>query len=292
MKNINEKLHPYWITGFSDAESSFSIRIFKDETRRIGWGIKPIFAIELHNQDLFLLKRIQNFFGVGNIYKHRSNSVYSVQSFKDLSLKIIPHFDKYSLLTKKDKDFFLFKNIVNLLNKKAHFTLEGFHEILNLRAFMNKGLSAELKNILPSTISSVKFTTNEFKEINPNWLVGFTDGEGCFYIKPTKFGFTVNMSISQHVRDIALLGNIADFLNCGIVEKPCTRSSATFVTYKSKDIYDKIIPFFNNYPLQGTKLQNFKYFCEVTNILKDKSKLTEENLKLIKKIKLKMNKTN
>jgi len=62
MRNVNEKLHPYWITGFSDAESTFSIRIFKDKNRKFGWRISPIFSIELHNKDLLLLKRIQAFF--------------------------------------------------------------------------------------------------------------------------------------------------------------------------------------------------------------------------------------
>jgi len=67
-------------------------------------------------------------------------------------------------------------------------------------------------------------------------LVGFIDGEGCFYVKPTKQGFSVNMSVSQHIRDVFLLENIANYLDCGIVERANTRSSAVFVIYKFKDI--------------------------------------------------------
>ena len=75
---VNNKLCPYWITGFADAESSFSIRIMKNKERKTNWRVLPIFSIELHKRDVLLLKQIQTFFGVGNIYEHRFNMVYSV----------------------------------------------------------------------------------------------------------------------------------------------------------------------------------------------------------------------
>jgi len=102
----------------------------------------------------------------------------------------------------------------------------------------------------------------------------------------------VNFSISQHIRDVVLLENIAKYLDCGIVEKPRTRQSATFVVYKFHDNYSKILIFFNNYSLQSSKLKNFIYYTQVIEILKSKPKLTEDNLKLIQNIKLKMNKNN
>ena len=132
---VYNKICPYWITGFADAESTFSIRIMKTKERKIGRRVLPIFSIELHKRDVLLLKQIKNFFfGVGNIYKHRSNVVYSVQSFNDLSKVIIPHFNKYTLLTQKKSDFLLFKSIINLLNNKSQFYDEGLQEILNIRA--------------------------------------------------------------------------------------------------------------------------------------------------------------
>jgi hypothetical protein len=63
----NNKLPAYWVTGFSDAESSFSVRI-AETTRKAGWRIMPIFSIELHIRDLSILKKIQVFFNVGSIY--------------------------------------------------------------------------------------------------------------------------------------------------------------------------------------------------------------------------------
>lgn len=290
-KDSSAILNPYWVTGFSDAESSFSIRIYKDNTRKLGWGVKPIFSIELHNRDLLLLKRIQTFFGVGSIYKHRSNMAYSVQSIKDLLLIIIPHFDKYPLLTKKQNDFIIFKKILYLMDKKVHLLNEGLQEIINLRASMNKGLSEILSKNFLNTIPWINPFIILNKKIDPYWLAGFVDGEGCFYVKPIKSGYTVNMSISQHIRDELLLREIANYLNCGIIEKPSTRYNAVFVVYKFEDICNKIIPFFNNYSLQGIKFLDFKDFSKVVSILKNtSSKLSKEDINLIQGIKLNMNK--
>lgn len=52
----------------SAAESNFSLRITKDNKRKTGWRILPIFVIELHKRDITLLKYIQTFFGVGTLF--------------------------------------------------------------------------------------------------------------------------------------------------------------------------------------------------------------------------------
>src|SRR5438270_5090518 len=167
-KKLNNKLNPYWITGFADAESSFSIRITKNKNRKIGWRISPIFSIELHKRDIILLKRIQVFFGVGSIYKHRSNVVYQVQSFEDLLNVIIPHFNEYILLTQKRHDFLLFKIIVNILKTKQHTSIEVLQDIINIRASMNKGLSRELLLSFPNTVPYSRPKIQFNKIMNPN----------------------------------------------------------------------------------------------------------------------------
>ena len=67
--------------------------------------------------------------------------IYSVQSIKDLTNVIIPHFLKYPLLSQKRADFELFKSIVELMVHKEHQTLVGLHKILSIKASMNKGLT-------------------------------------------------------------------------------------------------------------------------------------------------------
>jgi hypothetical protein len=103
--------NPFFISGFCDAESSFIISATKRSYMRTGWGVYPIFRIELHKRDLPLLKRIKAFFGVGNINesKIRDSVTFSVTSVKEINEVIIPHFDNYKLLTQKQVDFELFK---------------------------------------------------------------------------------------------------------------------------------------------------------------------------------------
>jgi hypothetical protein len=40
------------------------------------------------------------------------------------------------------------------------------------------------------------------------------------------------------------------------------------VVRKTSDIFDKIIPFFNKYPLQGVKVDDYADFCKVAIIKK------------------------
>lgn len=290
------KLCPNWVTGFSDAESSFSIRIVNNKARKVGWRILPIFSIEIHKRDILLLKQIQTFFGVGNIYKHRSNMTYTVQSFYDLSEIIIPHFNKYPLLTQKRSDFLLFKFAVHLLNDKVQASYEGLQTIINIRASMNKGLSKELWKSFPKTIPLSRPAVTFDNIIHPNWLVGFVDGEGCFYVKvsnsSSKLGYQISLvfSISQHSRDKILFNNILKYLECGLVEKVITRPNAiTYCVYKFSDICDKLIPLFKKYPLQSVKILNFADFCVIANLMANKLHLTKEGIDKIRLIKSQMN---
>lgn len=63
-------------------------------------------------------------------------------------------------------------------------------------------------------------------------MVGFTSGEGCFFIyvrKPSTciIGKTVSLKfqITQHSKDTQLMKNIVTFLRCGRIELNLARSS-------------------------------------------------------------------
>lgn len=89
--NQNKNLHPYYITGFSDGESCFGVKIFKS-TFKIGWQVQAFFEIYLHKKDLPLL--IKSFFGVGSITinEKRGSAGYVVVSLAELTNIIIPYF--------------------------------------------------------------------------------------------------------------------------------------------------------------------------------------------------------
>jgi len=76
-----------------------------------------------------------------------------------------------------------------------------------------------------------------------------------------------------------LLIKIIDFLGCGKIEKVSTRlNSAVFVVYKFNNHCEKIIPFFQNYPLQGIKSIDFIDFCKIAYLMKNKIYLTSKGI--------------
>lgn len=148
-----------------------------------------------------------------------------VNSLHDLTNFIVPHFVKYPLLSQKGADFYLFKQIINLINTKVHLTAMGLQEIINIRASMNSGLS-DLQKSKFTTYNPVPRPNFNFTEIpNPNWIAGFASGEGCFLCtisiaKATnnnKIGYITQLvfKISQHSRDKKVLELISNFMNCG-----------------------------------------------------------------------------
>ena len=77
--------------------------------------------------------------------------------------------------------------------------------------------------------------------------------------------------------------NFVSYFNCGAVYE--NTGHVTFVVTKLSDIRDKIIPFFQKYPLQGFKLSDFDKFCRVAKLINEKVHLTSDGINKILKIK-------
>lgn len=69
-------------------------------------------------------------------------------------------------------------------------------------------------------------------------------------------------------------------------------STKKFVVTSISDISNKIIPFFDKYPLKGAKLNDYLAFKKAVSIIKDNSHLTIEGLNEIRAIKASMNSVN
>jgi len=176
-------LNPYYVTGFTDGEGCFFVGISPDSKSKTGYRVKASFQIGLHIKDLALLERIQMFFGVGKISKLGAESLqFRVYAIKDLKV-ILHHFDKYPLLTNKQSDYLLFKQVVNLMEEGKHLTLEGLNKIVSIKAMLNnREMSDKLKLALPKIEPILRPEIKNRKIKNLHWLAGFTDAEGCFFI--------------------------------------------------------------------------------------------------------------
>ena len=287
------KLNPYFIVGFVDAEGCFSIKLKKNKKMKLGWSIYLTFEIHLHRKDRELLTNIREVLGrVGTIYDGSNKSIlYSVGSLSEIIHTIIPFFDKYCLLSKKSIDYELFRKAALIMDKKEHLTEKGFYQILSIKAAMRNGLTEVLAESFPN-ISPVFFKFNKPlpEVLNPYWIAGFTEGEGSFMIhiqkhEECKTGKAVKLKfqITQHEKDKELLNLILMSFNCGTLIT--NNNSKVFAVWKFEDVFNIIIPFFQNYSLQGNKKLNFLDFIKVAHLIKNKAHLTVEGLDKIESIK-------
>ncbi len=182
------KLNPYFLTGFTEGEGSFGLYFQKNSKYRSGYQVKLDFTISVHEKDRAILEDINLYFNsVGKIYKQGDQAFkYKVSSIKGLAM-ILEHFDKYPLITHKQADYLLFKRAVQILQQKKHLAppllwRESVSEILSIKASMNLGLSEELKiafpNIIPVLRPLVQPSIIPFSPLfkyrgSGNWLAGF-----------------------------------------------------------------------------------------------------------------------
>ena len=185
-----------------------------------------------------------------------------------------------------------------LINTKVHLTEVGIQQIINIRASMNLGLSdlqkSEFINYNPVPRPIINYTENP----NPNWIAGFSSGEGCLLANistakatnTNKIGQTIQLifKISQHRRDKKLLELIAKYMNCGAVYSH-SENAFVFKVGKFVDINNKIIPFFKAYSIQGVKQLDYQDFCEIATLIGEGKHLSPIGTAKIQLIKDRMN---
>ena len=118
--------------------------------------------------------------------------------------------------------------------------------------------------------------------INPYWVTGFTDAEGCFFVgldrikDSTKLSVRPAFMIKLHIRDLYVLKQIKSFFK----EKGNIHIYETFAIYRvqsRKDLMDTVIPHFIKYPLLTQKQNDFHIFNLIVNILV-KEPLNQNNI--------------
>ena len=289
-------LHPYYVTGFADGKGCFYIGVTSNPRYKTDYRVKAVFHIGVHIRNLALLEQIQLFFGVGTIAKLGAEYVqFRVSGFENLKV-IRNHFDTYPLLTNKQFDYLLFKQVVNDMEQGKHLTVEGSKKIMSIKAVMdNKGMSDNVNLIFPNIDPIVRPAIKHRKIKSLHWLAGFTDAVGCFFIGLKKhpastLGETVwlRFILIQHSKQEEFLKSLFSTLNCG---RYIAKSGyGEFIVEKFTDVFDKVIPIFEDFKLHGVKSKNYDDFKKAALLIKNKQHLTREGLDYIKKIKGSMNK--
>ena len=136
--------------------------------------------------------------------------------------------------------------------------------------------------------------------LSAQYIVGLTDGEGCFYVEIRAPNGTHNSRVEMHFfiklreDDKSLLEKVQQFFQCGAIyyqkeyrvnQRNCYRFGIT----AQKDLHEKIIPFFDKYPLQSKKYNNYLLFRQIGLMVKNGEHKSNEGLRHIKQLKLQMN---
>ena len=119
--------------------------------------------------------------------------------------------------------------------------------------------------------------------LSDDYLVGFTEGEGMFYIgivpsKETKTGWQVIyfLKVSQNPIGIEVLNQFKDRLGCGYIKQNSqtdkTDKSLAYVVRDFPSLRDKVIPFFEGKLV--IKREAFEKFKHVLSIVEQKQHLT------------------
>ncbi len=131
--------------------------------------------------------------------------------------------------------------------------------------------------------------------LEAQWVVGFVDGEGCFYIgvntqSEMKTGFQVlpEFTVVQHERDVQLLYALKQFFGCGVVRQ----NHGDRMAYRVrgiKHLQERIIPFFEKHSLKSKKHLDFLKFRKILMMMQRDEHLTLEGIEKIRQIASEMN---
>ena len=136
-------------------------------------------------------------------------------------------------------------------------------------------------------------------QIDPWFITGFTDGEGCFTCSVLKshfyrLGWEVQLTfqIKLHVRDLPLLLGIQRSLvappGLGIGVINSSQSICTLRVKKFQELVE-LVKFFDKYPLITKKIGDYLLFKQIVSIMQLKEHLTLEGLQKIINIKATLN---
>lgn len=142
---------------------------------------------------------------------------------------------------------------------------------------------------------------NQQGRLHPWYVVGFVDGEGCFSISifrnnTTKLGYQVfpEFVVTQGAKSATVLEDLQSFFDCGrIYENRRTDNHREniyrFCVRSVSNIREKVIPFFEHYPLKTNKRLDFEVFCLAVELIEKKEHLNPDGLNRLRSLAATMN---
>ena len=134
------------------------------------------------------------------------------------------------------------------------------------------------------------------RPIDPGWVTGFVDGEGCFSIgfvrqpdrrnrKGYRTGYQVShdFTVVQGARSVHVLHALREFFGVGRVYMNTRHDNHRenmhlYTVHRRSDLLEVVIPFFRKNPLRTSKAADFEKFVRCLELINAKAHLTRNGL--------------
>jgi LAGLIDADG endonuclease len=128
-----------YVSGYADGEGCFTVSISPRSKLRAGWEVRPSFSVSQNGDRAEVLYAIQALFGCGSIRPDRSDKTlkWETRRLEDLLEQVVPHFERWPLMSGKQRDFEHFAAVCRLMAEGEHRGREGLIRIVELARGMN-----------------------------------------------------------------------------------------------------------------------------------------------------------
>ena len=184
--NVGDQNLKSWLVGITDGDGTFSINYSDKEKKKILFN----YSIAQHKKNERMLLYIQKKLGIGKIYKTGENMLtYRVRKREEIKKIIVPIFEECkSIHEKKRRDYLKLKESIDIMEKDI--TKE--EKLEKIKIIKNKNNNIDKMDALNNKI------------IYDQWLIGFTEAEGCFRadIKTSRFTYEITQKEKEVLEKI------------------------------------------------------------------------------------------
>ena len=183
-EDININSEKKWAVGLIDGEGHIGLEWTNNKKTK--WV--PVLKVTLHRYNCRAIYRLKRILGIGKITYSGSTITYRIRSKILWHSVLIPLFDKFHLRSMKYTAVLVIKKALYM----AQIGNATPQRLLELQQSLNRKTDA----ISPIWTNC----TNLKKILDLDWLAGFIEAEGSFYILKTgQHGFTIGQAYDQHI---------------------------------------------------------------------------------------------
>lgn len=298
----NYKFTADWLAGFIQTDGSFVIGWSKPKYGKFPIRPQPIFNLSQSISQLNMFKQLHAYLGIGFLTINRDNVVITVKNLDQIINILIPLLTNTPLRSGKLQNFKIFKIVCIMMSNKAHLTLVGLLQILELSYFMNKDTSLrteeskqELLDILKAKIVdlpdfvelSLPISEN-IPSLNNEFVRGIIDGSFNVSFASSRRRVQANFTVTMELSSISVLYELVDYFKGAAVYSLPT-VAARYQIQNFQEILSLIYPLYNITGFNTTKQDHFLKTIQVCEIVVNEGYKSNDNLKKIVDLAYEMN---